>query len=50
MTNPELVEKLKGLGELFLLELLDINSDDLVDAFYDKIEERLQYILKELEE
>lgn len=49
MTSPELIEVLKGLDELFLLELLEINSGDIIDAFYDKIEERIPYILKELE-
>ena len=50
MLSAELIDKLKELDELLLLELLEINSAELVDAFYEKIHERLQYILKELEE
>ena len=50
MHNSELIEKLRQQDELTLLELLDITSEDLVDAFMDKIDERLQYILKNLED
>lgn len=35
----ELLEKLAMLDEVMLLELLDIHSDELVEAFADKIEE-----------
>ena len=37
--NTELIEALRSLDEVTLLELLDIKSDDLVDAFLDKIED-----------
>ena len=37
--NPEMVEALRDLDEVTLLELLDIRSVDLVDAFLDKIKE-----------
>ena len=50
MLNAELIDKLKELDEVTLLELLEVTSSDIVDAFYDKIYERLQYIQKELEE
>jgi hypothetical protein len=41
MDKFELLEKLRCLDEISLLELLEINSDDLVDAFLDKIEDNL---------
>lgn len=39
LTFEELKEKLKRLDEITLLELLDISSDDLVERFYDIIED-----------
>lgn len=38
-TLEELKERLAMLDEVLLLELLDIHSDELVEAFEDKIEE-----------
>lgn len=39
ITLEELKERLAGLDEVTLMELLDIHSDELVEAFEDKIEE-----------
>jgi len=39
ITLEELKEKLSMLDEITLMELLDIHSDELVEAFEDKIEE-----------
>lgn len=39
-TLEELKERLAMLDEVLLLELLDIHSDELVEAFEDKIEEQ----------
>lgn len=39
ITLEELKERLAGLDEVTLMELLDIHSDELVKAFEDKIEE-----------
>lgn len=39
LTLDELKERLAGLDEITLMELLDIHSDELVEAFEDKIEE-----------
>lgn len=50
MNKTELFEKLKQLEETLLLELLDIKSEDIVDAFLDKINERLDYIHGQLSE
>ncbi len=38
-TLEELKERLAMLDEVLLLEILDIHSDELVEAFEDKIEE-----------
>lgn len=38
MDFVELVEKLKTLDEVTLLEILEISAEDLVDRFVDKIE------------
>lgn len=45
----ELVEKLKQEDEVTVLELLEINADDLVDAFLSKLEEKQDYIESQLE-
>lgn len=46
----ELLKKLRKLDEVLLMELLEITSEDLVDAFLDKIDDRLSYIYDQLEE
>lgn len=50
MNRSELIEKLKTVDEVLLLELLDISSEDLVDVFLDKIDERLNYIYGQISE
>ncbi len=50
MTKQQLIEKLRNIDEVFLLELLDIKSDDLVDAFIDKLDDRYGYIEKQFED
>jgi len=37
-----------SVDEVDLLELLDINSEDLVERFEDKIEERFEKLCEEL--
>ena len=49
ITFEELKEALKRLDEVTLLELLGLQSDDLVDRFDDVIEKRQEYLIKELE-
>lgn len=49
MNKDQLLQKLRNIDEVLLLELLDVKSDDLVDAFYDKIVERYSYIEAQLE-
>lgn len=46
----ELLQKLKKLDEVLLMELLEITSEELVDAFLDKIDDKLSYIYAQLEE
>ena len=44
MTKQELLDKLRNEEETILLELLDVTSEELVDAFLEKILERYEYI------
>lgn len=46
----ELLKKLRKLDEVLLMELLEISSEDLVDAFLEKIDDKLTYIYNQLEE
>lgn len=39
MNKIELIEQLREVDEVTLLELLGLTSDDIVDAFLDKIAE-----------
>lgn len=49
MTFNELCERLKQVEETLLLELLDINSHQIVDRFNDIVEQRRDYIEEDLE-
>lgn len=45
----ELIDELRKIDEITLVELLDITTDDLIDAFIDRIqdeEERLRDYLE----
>jgi hypothetical protein len=46
MNTVELIEELRKLDEVTLLELLEINSTDLVDAFLDRIEDNLERLYR----
>jgi len=48
-TFNELLEWLKQQDEVYLLEILNINSDELVRAFLDKIEEKQDVLKREIE-
>lgn len=50
MSYLELIEKLKTYDETLLLELLNVSSEELVDAFLDKIYDRIEYIKNQLED
>lgn len=49
MNKLELINVLKRTEETILLELLDISSEEIVDAFLDKIDERLNYIYGQIQ-
>jgi hypothetical protein len=49
LTFEEVKEKLQRVDEITLLELLDINSYDIVQRFEDLIEDNLEKIERELE-
>lgn len=46
MSLNELLEELRNVEEVQLMELLEINSDDLVDAFFEKVEEEQERLIK----
>ena len=49
MNKFELYEYLRKTEETLLLELLDISSEEIVDAFTDRIDERLTYIYGQIQ-
>lgn len=50
MLLEELKEKLRNVDEIALLEMLNINSDELVKRFADEIEENIDKLIKELDD
>ncbi len=50
MHKTELLEKLRQLPEEMLIDLLGVNSEQIVDAFLDIIEEREEFIYNYLDE
>lgn len=50
MNKIELIEVLKKTDEVSLLELLEITSEDIVDAFLDKINDRIEYLYTQVQE
>jgi hypothetical protein len=49
LTLREIQERLMQLDEISLLEILNITSEDLVERFADKIEDRADNLEEELE-
>ncbi len=49
MKNHKILEALRTVDEVQILELLDISTEDLLLKFKDKIGERKAYLEKELE-
>jgi hypothetical protein len=41
LTLEELKERLSNFDEVILLEILDIHSDELIEAFEDRIEDNI---------
>lgn len=50
MTFAELCDRLTHVDEVSLLELLDISSEDIVERFEDRIEEKRDYFEEDLED
>ena len=49
LTLYEVTEKLSRLDELTLLEFLDISSEEIVNKFINRIQDRLEEISADLE-
>ena len=47
LTYYDLLEKIARLDELTIIEILDIDSEDLVAKFSDRINDRLDELAKE---
>lgn len=50
LTLTDMKEKLYQFDEITLLEVLEISSEDIVDRFPDKIEQKMDYLQEDLEE
>jgi nucleoid DNA-binding protein len=46
MNKVELIEELRTMDEVTLLELLEVDAQDLIDAFIDKITENQSKLIK----
>jgi len=44
LTLPDICDKLKRLDEVTILELLEVNSEEIVAKFQDKIEDMADYL------
>lgn len=49
LTFKDIKDQLSMLDEVLVLEVLDINSTELVERFEDKIEDKLDQIVEGLE-
>ena len=50
LTLPEILEKMKDIDEVTLLEVLEISSEEIVDRFSDRIEEQYDKFNEEFED
>ena len=50
LTHCELLDKLKQLDEITLLEILDISSEDLVERFQDFVENKRDNFEEDLDD
>jgi hypothetical protein len=50
LTLHDIKEKLKQLDEITLMETLDISSEDLVNRFVDRIEEKQDVLENDLDD
>ena len=44
LTLPDICDKLKRLDEVTILELLEVNSEEIVVRFQDRIEDMADYL------
>ena len=44
LTLPDICDKLKRLDEVTILELLEIDSEEIVSRFQDRIEDMADYL------
>lgn len=49
LTLPEILERLKRLDETTLLEVLEISSEDILERFVDKVEDRFEELEEDVE-
>jgi len=49
LTLEELLERLKSLDEVYLLEVLNITSEDLLKAFSDRVEDNADLLANEVD-
>lgn len=50
ITLADVINHLKRVDEISLLEVLDISSEDLVDRFVDKVEDKYEQLAEDFEE
>jgi hypothetical protein len=50
LTFIDVCDRLKQQDEISILEVLEINAEELVDRFQDKVEEKLDYLAEDLED
>ncbi len=50
LTIPDICDKLKRMDEVTILELLEINSEEIVNRFQDKIEDIADYLEEVLDD
>ena len=50
LTLSDVIEKLKSIDEISLMEILEISSEDLVDRFEDRIENKYDDLREDFEE
>lgn len=50
MTKTQLILKLRNEEETLLVDLLNLTSTEIVDAFLDRIDERYEYLLNQYED
>ena len=50
LTITELQEKLKQIDEISLMEILEITSEDIVNKFIERIEDKYDTLIEDFEE